>query len=342
MCMEEVMKNIEGDTGSFAGQDRNVKYAAGLWAQNLWSRCDRSQSLNIRRLHYFALSQEECFKPDGVMYRNTTEDLNYLLRACHTAGRLGLLHYGVFVTKPYFLHSTLRLAPAGQRYHWQHLLMRRIEISCRLHIRAILSTFSSVHAEIWVENSTVAELLEPVARTFNVNLIASDCEIPLAEVWLFIKRIANTAKPIRILYISDYRKQTPDADVPVWRKAKSLLYQYKLMSKLDIEIEHLFLSGDQCRRFDLPGAPRSSECKDGDAADHVELEALEVARPGYIRRIVCEQLKKHIDVCSIAESRRLAERTGCDLISSISDTLESNNDLTLLLTELEKRLPNTG
>lgn len=336
------MKNIDGDMGSFAGQDRNVKFADGLWAQNLWTRYDRSQSLNVRRLHYFALTQERCFKPDGIAYQNTTEDIDYLRRACHTAGRLGLLHYGVFVPKPYFLHSTLRLAPAGARHQWQHLLMRRIESSCRLHIRSILSTFNSVHAEIWVENSTIAELLEPVARTFNVNLIASECEIPLAEVWLFVRRIANTSKPVRILYISDYRKQMPDGAAAALQKVKSLLCQYKLMSKLDIEIEHLFLSSDQCRRFDLPGVPRSRGYKDGDAADCVELEALEAARPGYIRRIVCEQLRKHLDIRSLAESRRLGERTGCDLIGSISDTLENNTDLSLLLAELEKRLSNTG
>ncbi len=330
------MKNIDGDTEKFAGKSRKATYAAGLWAQSLWVRYDRSESLNVRRLHYFAITEEKCFKPDGVMYENTTEDLDYLVRACHMAGYLGLLHYSVFVKEPCFLHSTLRLAPADRNYHARYLLMRRFERSCRLHIRAMLSGLSDIHAEIWVENSTVAELLDPVARTFNVNLIASDSEISLAEVWLFVRRIADSVRPVRILYISDYRKQMPGEPVAAWRKVMSLLYQYKLMSKLDIDIKQLFLSGAQCRQFDLPCVPRSQDSQENTASGHVELEALEAARPGYIRQMVCKHLKKHFDVCSIAESRRLAEKIGFDLIGSISDTIDSNTDLALLLTELEK------
>ena len=74
----------------------------------------------------------------------------------------------------------------------------------------------------------------------------------------------------------------------------------------------------------------------------MELEALEAARPGYIRQVVCKHLKKHFDVCAIAESRRLAEKIGTDLIDSISDTIDSNTDLASLLTQLEKRMPNAS
>jgi hypothetical protein len=326
---EAFQQSANQSSGAFQfSTDRSC--AAGYWAQRLWVLDGCRQRVSVRRLHYFAVvKKNSCVKPDGTVYQNTLEDLAYLIGACRQGRYMGLLPYDVFARSSVRTSQMPRLLPGDKKaFDYKHTLIERLESFRRVHAGSILSKVMPVHVELWLERSSAFDLLWPIADTFNVNLVASEGEISLSEIWLFIRRIANTKNPVRIFYASDHYPGSENGPTPAERKLKLLLCQYKLCKKIDLKFKRLLLSESQSKHFHLPCAPRSSVSASYNIPSEnflrnrrVELHSLEVVSEGYISRTFHGQLKKYIDGAAMPESRRTVEYAALDTLPNLKITL---------------------
>jgi hypothetical protein len=289
-------------------------YAAAEWARKLYVIMNRPKKVHIRRLHYFALTQPQHIKPSGQVYQNTSADWKFLCDACKFARYLQILPYDIFIDrwsipKTVSADGYVRL-PDGQvgfdsPEQWDKLVNHSVESLYRNQMNLILSRLMPCHIEIWVEKSTAADLIGPVSERYNIHIITALGELSLTAVWQFIKRIRRSSKPVRIFYISDFDPAGETMPVSVARKIEFLTRQYKLNRRVDIKLRPLILNRRQCKQFKLPGMPmpentsRKFKFTRFNGRITTELHALEVARPGYIRKVVEDELNKHIDSSEI-------------------------------------------
>ncbi len=287
-----------------------TQYAAAEWARKLYVIMNKPKKVHIRRLHYFALTQPQHIKPNGQVYQNTSADWKFLCDACKFARYLQILPYDIFVDR-WSIPRTIaasgcnRLADGQVGFdspqQWDKLIDQTVEGLYQRQMSLVLSKLMPCHIEIWVEKSTAADLIEPVSKKYNIHIVTTLGELSLTAVWQFIKRIRHCNKPVRIFYISDFDPAGETMPVSVARKIEFLARQYKLNRRVDIKLRPLILNRHQCKQFKLPGIPipenasRKFKFTRYNGRITTELHALEVARPGYIRKVVKDELNKHID-----------------------------------------------
>lgn len=320
--------------------DENGRFADAEWAERLWRLWGAKGKINVGVLHYFALAQN-LPKPDGAIYRNTETDHRFL-RQAFRAARLGdLVPYDAFLSRHKALDSRRLFTPGiGDRYrNWRSILKESIEKTFRLHGRLMVAKLLPVYVEIWVENSAAAELVEPVARKYNINVIASGCDIPLTEIWQFVRRIAHTARPIRIFYLADLDPHRQNEPPEALLKLEAVLRQYDLLDRFDLKLRNLMLTASQCQTLNLPGKPLSpgeaSSCK---GRRGVELAAIEARNPGFIQQTLDIQLRRYLDLSKISRSVRAAEEAMQRVISRISKVIDKEKNFPLTCRMIEKEL----
>jgi hypothetical protein len=153
--------------------------------------------------------------------------------------------------------------------------------------------------EIWIEKSTMGDVIDPLARRFGVNVltgIGQTSEIRCRQV---IARARATGLPVRILYVSDF---DPSGDnMPVAAARKIEFWIRMLAPDLDVQVRPVALTKDQCVEFDLPRTPikEGERRKDGWEKRHgegaTELDALEALHPGVLGRILTEEIGRYYD-----------------------------------------------
>ncbi len=316
------------------------------WARELYLLLRPKQTVHVRRLHYFALTQPQHRKPNGRVYTNTEADWKYLKCACKFARYLNLLPYDVFSDRRNLFPSERKWPTIGgdHHLHCRRLMIETIYSICKLHVATVLAKLLPMHIEIWVEKSTAADLLKAVAEKYNINIVTSMGEISLTAVWRFIKRIAESTKPVRIFYISDFDPAGEKMPVSVARKMEFLLRQLRLSRKLDVKLKPLMLTRRQCRKFDLPSTPLSPSSRKTysfttyNGFGVTELQALEVFRPGYISKFVDDHLKSYLDLPKITRARRIADNAIAQLSGQIEAVIEKNSGLGVVFKAMEKLL----
>jgi hypothetical protein len=280
-----------------------TQYVAAEWARKLYELMGKPRKVHIRRLHYFALTQPQHKKPNGQIYKNTSADWKFLCDACKFARYLQVLPYDIFVDRWSIPKTVIRNGAIGfdSTEQWDKLVDRTVESLSRTQMSFVLSKLMPCHIEFWVEKSTAADLIEPVSSKYNIHIVTTLGELSLTAVWQFIKRIRHCNKPVRIFYISDFDPAGETMPVSVARKIEFLARQYKLNRRIDIKLRPLMLNRYQCKQFKLPGVPmpertdRKFKFTRYNGKITTELHALEVARPGYIRRLVEDELNKYVE-----------------------------------------------
>jgi len=301
------------------------RFSEAEWAAKLYYISGFKRPIFLRTLHYFALTRKEHIKPDGSVYRNTVDDYAFLVRSFNSARYLNILPHEIFARSPYcgFYGGVCNSAKLPYRRNWQIGVQDIIESGCIRVARTMVSRFMPIHFEIWVENSSSAGVALPAAEKYNLNLIANEGEIPLAELWRFLRGVCNIDKPILILYLTDlgYGKDTV---IPASEKIKALLSQYRLSSRVDIRFKVLMLKRRQCRRFNLPampGSPSGSSVFSKDVFNdscRFELYALEAIRPGYVAANIERYLKRYLTPSVIKDSIETVDLAMKELFSGMA------------------------
>ena len=162
--------------------------------------------------------------------------------------------------------------------------------------------------EVWVEKSTMDDVLLPLCEDLHVNLVTSLGFQSITSAIRLLQRayeVMKLGKPTRIFYISDFDPAGDGMPVAVARQLEFWLQDFA--PGADIKLTPLGLTREQVVTYQLPRIP----IKDSDARKAgfeerygegaVELDALEALYPGTLAALVREAVEPYRD-------RFLAER----------------------------------
>ena len=106
------------------------------------------------------------------------------------------------------------------------------------------------HLEVWIEKSTMNDVLLPVCEALHINLITGEGFQSITNVVEMLKRVARFGKPARIFYISDFDPAGDGMPVAVARQAEFWLPRYAPGS--DVKLTPVVLTRQQVIDFELP------------------------------------------------------------------------------------------
>lgn len=277
----------------YCGQPAQI--AAAEWFAEYYRALDFSRGVHLRRIHYAIVSMDPPpGMPNGKPYENTTNCWSFLGGASKSARYLGLVDIDDFDDRRNPDPVEYVVTPSGSA---QTIVQAgdHPEVAQYPSIRATsLTAQQPYHVEVWVEKSTMNDVLLPLCRQHNVNLQTGVGEMSITCVKRFIDRVRDSGKPARILYISDFDPAGQSMPVAVARKIEFFCRDGDCENEceLDIRLDPLVLTAEQVARYKLPRTPikASERRRDSFEATHghgaVELDALEALHSGELRKIV--------------------------------------------------------
>lgn len=335
---------------------RPSERAAAEWFAGLWQRFGYRSGVHLRRVHYQVVSQDPLvLRPDGTLYENTEACWAYLCSAGKWARYLGLIDPLAFKDK--------RNPKPGIFAHWSNPgdfsysnpepdyeledpedwnwygLPGLPELPDLPHGLPDLPGFyvygydvqQAYHVEVWVEKTTMDDILEPLCREYRANLITGAGEMSITAVLDFLKRARESERAARILYVSDYDPAGLGMPISVARKIE--FYQRADgYGDLDVRLQPIVLTADQVERYRLPRVPvKDSDLRKANWQAHhgkgqVELDALEALHPGELAGVVEGALLNYYD--TTLTDRAKQERDGLKeaLAEARANTLECHHD----------------
>jgi len=279
----------------------------GEWFAEIWEEFGFGDGVHLRRIHYVLISQRQHVrKPDGEPYLNTTADWKFLGTASLAARYLKLVPAEAFVDR----RNPDPLIFARRRIGGTSVAI--LYDDCRLFTdlpeeldtpQLYLSGFDPEQdylVEVWIEKSTQQDILLPLAQRLGFNLITGVGEMSETAARNVVGRAADSGKPTRILYVSDFDPKGREMPVSLARKIEYTLRGAEL--DLDITLQPIVLTPDQCDHYSLPRAPIEKrgnghadrfEEKFGSGA--TELDALEALHPGELAKVVEQEVSRYLD-----------------------------------------------
>lgn len=286
------------------------------WFAELWQRFGYSTGVHLRRVHYRLVSQHSPTMHDGTPYENTERCWGYLCDAGKFARYLGLVPVEAFED-----HRN----PAAQIMAWPrygepepdwsieepawYLPEINADLGAGLSFKLpepdvngydYEAADQPFHVELWIEKSTMDDVLRPVCSALGVNLVTSLGFQSITSVVSLLKRIAEHDKPARIFYVSDFDPAGDGMPTAVARQVEYWLDDFA--PDIDIKLTPLALTREQVRAYRLPRIPvKDSDKRKGAFEERygegaVELDALEALHPGALAGIVREALAPYRDM----------------------------------------------
>ena len=293
-----------------------TQQAQADWFADLWRQFNFTTGVHLRRVHYRLVSQHTPTMHDGKRYENTEGCWKYLCAAGKYARYLGLVDPEAFEDhrnpSPQILISDrydgepepgVTIASPGWTLpsiktdlgEWLSFDAPSIDVDGY----GYDDSDQPYHLELWVEKSTMNDVLEPVCSAMGANLVTSLGFQSITSVVDLLKRIAARDKPARIFYISDFDPAGDGMPVAVARQVEYWLETYA--PEADVKLTPLVLTRDQVTEYRLPRIPlkdtdkRKGGFEDRHGEGAVELDALEALYPGELRKIVRQALAPYRD-----------------------------------------------
>jgi hypothetical protein len=193
------------------------------------------------------------------------------------------------------------------------------------------------YVEVWIEKTTMNDILDPICKKYHVNLIPLNGMASSLAVTDFLKRTEEITTPIRILYISDFDPNGEFMPITVARKIEHELMRRGLTH--DIKLEPILLNLEQRTQYELPATPLKKDRKDkrddrGIAAFEstygedvaAELDALEAKYPGEFERIVTEHILQYYDKNLVHNYEEFVYDLETEWIEKCADVLKPYNE----------------
>jgi transcriptional regulator with XRE-family HTH domain len=287
---------------------------AADWFKALWDRFEFPRGVHLRRIHYRLLSYALQL-PDGRPYANTWACYVFLNDAGRYARILGLVSPDAFEDRrnpPPHVHALARETPEPTCtvYATPDWTLPHIESGLASRVYLPLpdvevrgydydAADQPYLLEVWIEKSTMDDVLLPLCTHLGVNLVTSVGMQSITNVVKLLQRVARANKPARIFYISDFDPAGDCMPVGVARQAEFWLTQYA--PDADIKLTPLALTHEQVQVYHLPRIPvKETDTRRGRFEDRygegaVELDALEALHPGELVRVVRDALRPYRD-----------------------------------------------
>lgn len=279
--------------------------------------------VHLRRMHYALMSRPGAQMHDGSPYENTIECWQYMMEAGKYARYLGLVELGDFedhkAPAPFLRASYCQSQAIGEAV--EDFIAEISFIPINAH------QLQAYHLEVWIEKSTMQDVLEPIARRYQANIIIGEGELSITSVNpMLFRRILEADRPVRIFYVSDFDPQGTNMPVSISRKIE--FFNYHRDPPFDIKLKHILLTRDQVRKYQLPRKPIKAtnklkgrfEDRFGEGA--VELDALEALHPGVFGSILRSELEPYFDDEKNGEAAEANNQFG-DLEASIRSAIRN-------------------
>ncbi len=286
------------------------------WFAELWRRFGR-KGLHPHGLHYVLISQDGKINlPTGEPYENTEDCDMRLAAAARDARYLRLIEADDIVDRrneeARIYHPDDQEQRAGMVYIGGGGMpefsvsvptdQSEVETSCPNwpYIAVAKPTIPQRYMiELWIEKSTMDDVLDPLAQHHGGNLVSGTGQTSETRCRELVARARAAGLPLRVLYISDF---DPSGDsMPVGAARKMEFWIRSIAPDLDVQVRPVALTKQQCADYTLPRTPikdkerrkKAWEQRHGDGA--TELDALEALHPGELRRILVEEIERYQD-----------------------------------------------
>ena len=361
--LKQLGKKLGRSVSSLLVMDReNDPFAIGTakhhqWAQWFAELHGGSQVRHLRRLHYVAVSVGGMTTPDGSRpYENVERHWQKLNEAARYARHLGYVSPSLIEDRrnpPPEIYFEARECPTPRvemevdRGSWflPSLSWQLDDIRLTVGHRPIVHGYDwdpehdePVHVEVWVEKTTVNDVLEPLCRRLNVNFIAGPGFQSITNAHRLTRR-APTDRPTRILYISDF--DPAGAAMP---RAVARQLEFYARDGSDIALRPLVLTRSQVDDYDLPRIPikdtdnRKANFEERNGSGAVELDALEALHPGTLVEIVRDAVAElrdgsirdelaDVEAEADAEAERVWQATTAGLRDALDEVAAEVNEV---------------
>ena len=280
------------------------------WFAEIWHRFGFSDGVHLRRIHYVLVSQSKegqpLLKPDGEPYENTTNDSGLLNRASLSARYLDLIPLDALVDRrndepmiftpadaddpPLVVVQDQEPDAVGYLNHAPDLPDYQIEG---------FEPAQDYVVEVWIEKSTQNDWLVPLCERRGVNLVVGIGESSEILSRHLAERAQTTGKPARIIYMSDFDPAGRSMPVSVARKVE--FYIRKFDFDVDVTLNPLVLTEEQCQHYNLPRTPikdgekRRKRFEEKFGTGATELDALEALHPGEMAKLLEQEIDRYLD-----------------------------------------------
>ena len=183
-----------------------ARRAKAEWFAAQWQRFGAAPGTHIRRFHYLLVSQPVQM-PNGEPYLNTEHCYKFLTAAAIAARHLDLTDardvddHRNEEARINFAGEEVEavIEPAGD-------LNGYVAPALELPALAVTAPKIPQHyiVEIWIEKSTMNDIIVPLAERFGVNVQAGLGETSITRCIELADRADAAQRPVRILYVSDF------------------------------------------------------------------------------------------------------------------------------------------
>jgi hypothetical protein len=280
------------------------RIAGAEWFAEQWHRLNIPTSWHYRRIHYVFVSQRGetiVVMLNGSPYENTVECWDWLCSTARDAIALELVPQEAFVDHRNAEPIIYLVEPGYSDAYISNTFATGLALPLFPPLPALAFQRPVVpqpyHIEVWAEKTTVNDVLEPLARQFEFNLVTGIGELSATRCREFVDRAQRSERPVRILYVSDFDPGGLSMPVAVARKIEFELDRRGL--DLDIQLRPIVLTHQQCIEYDLPRTPikeserRAARFEARFGEGGTELDALEALHPGLLRQIVADEVGRY-------------------------------------------------
>lgn len=147
-----------------------------------------------------------------------------------------------------------------------------------------------VLVEVWVEKSTMQDVLGPLCWSSSINLVTGVGNLSITAVVSLLRRAQRHGKPAHVLYISDFDPSGEHMPAAVARQAQ--FWRDRLDVDEPLTLAPLILTREQVDEYQLPRVPikdtdlRAAAFEARNGVGAVELDALEALHPGVLAGLV--------------------------------------------------------
>ncbi len=280
------------------------------WFAEIWHRFGFSGGVHLRRIHYVLVSQREegepVLKPSDQPYENTDTDWALLARASLSARYLDLIPLDALVDRRndepiIFTPAGLVTAPCVVIQDDEPDAVSYVSSAPDLPDYRIegFEPEQDFLVEVWIEKSTQNDWLVALCERRGVNLVVGIGESSEILSRHLAERAQETGKPARIIYMSDFDPAGRSMPVSVARKVEFYINKFGL--NVDVKLNPLVLTEEQCQHYNLPRTPikdgekRRKKFEEKFGTGATELDALEALHPGEMAKLLEQEIDRYLD-----------------------------------------------
>jgi hypothetical protein len=306
------------------------------WIADIFNRLNLPRRVHVRLIHYKLVSQKKpVLQTDGTPYVNSEQCYNRLVNCTRDARYLGLIPADAIIDRrnpePTINHvddggdlaaeieitaGRIERHPFGSDYSPPEIELPEVSLLQEPHVG------QAYHLEIWIEKSTANDVLLPLGLVYGINVATFTGEVSATACKNLVNRAVASGKPVRVLHITDF--DPAGQHMPVSAAVKIDFFARQADADLDIRLEHVALTEEQCIEYHLPRTPIKTtearaagfEARYGEGA--TELDALEALHPGALGDIMREHILRYYD-----PDLRAAVRTAVDEYTDELDAAET-------------------